>query len=485
MREFGFEVDKFNTKEAEGTPTPEPEVVEAVKKEIEKLGDNTKASYDKLNHAHAELLKEVDKLKGKDSDAIVESKLTKLTEDITTRQNDLDTKLQEALDAEKTKLTTRIDQLELALKRPSFESTSVDRDRDRKLVEQAKNFFIDVMVVGRPNEFGKGITKERIEAMDIDVKEYEQYIKSFNYFLRKDEKLITPDHMKSLQVGIDPDGGQTVVPAMSSSIVKRLYEADPLRDLASNETITTGSLELLVDYDEADAGWEAETIAGPETGTPKLNKKSIPVHVLYAKPKATQTLLEDSAINIENWLGDKVANKFIRTEGPAYINGDGVGKPRGFLTYANGTDFGEIERTNMGHATQLTTDGFINVKYSLIEEYLNRGTWLMNRLTVADAMKLKDGEGNYIWKPGITTDANSTLLGLPVRMSTTMPTVAAGALSIALADWRETYMIVDRLGITVQRDPFTAKPFVEFYVRKRVGGDVKNYQSIKIGIVAA
>ena len=107
----------------------------------------------------------------------------------------------------------------------------------------------------------------------------------------------------------------------------------------------------------------------------------------------------------------------------------------------------------------------------------------MNRLAIVDVLQLKDGAGRYIWSPGLKEDDFSTLLGLPVRMSTTMPVQAASALSVAIADWRESYMIVDRLGITVQRDPYTVKPYVEFYTRKRVGGDVINFQALKLGVV--
>jgi HK97 family phage major capsid protein len=138
----------------------------------------------------------------------------------------------------------------------------------------------------------------------------------------------------------------------------------------------------------------------------------------------------------------------------------------------------------MQAAAALTADGFIALKYSLVEDYLNRGTFVMNRTTVRDAMYLKDGEGRYIWKPGFQDDSQSSILGLNVRMATSMPAVAAGALAVALADWREAYMVVDRLGITIQRDPFTQKPMIEFYTRKRVGGDVVNYQAIKLGNIA-
>ena len=141
----------------------------------------------------------------------------------------------------------------------------------------------------------------------------------------------------------------------------------------------------------------------------------------------------------------------------------------------------------MGAASTLTADGFISVKYELIDYYLNSAAlaWLMRRSTVAAAMKLKNGDGDYIWKPGLTTDQRSTILGVNVEMVPTMPAVAAGALSVALADWKEAYSIVDRLGITVQRDPYTKKPYTEFYTRKRVGGDVVNFQAIKLGKISA
>jgi HK97 family phage major capsid protein len=139
----------------------------------------------------------------------------------------------------------------------------------------------------------------------------------------------------------------------------------------------------------------------------------------------------------------------------------------------------------MGAAAALTADGFINIKFHLKEAFLDRGTWLMNRTTVLAALLLKDGQGNYIWSPGILGqgDVRGNIVGLPIRMSTTMPAVSANALAVALADWKAAYLILDRLGITVQRDPYTVKPFVEFYTRKRVGGDVDNWEAIKIGVI--
>lgn len=444
----------------------EPDVVQAVTEEIKKLGDNTKANYDELNRRYEELKGLVDS-QPKEIRSDVKEQITKLTEDITTRQAALDENI-----------TKRVDNVEVAVRRLPRQilTDTVNEEKD------AKEFFTAQKAI----KDDKGANYRYIDGMDVDVDLYRQYKKSFLQFMRinGDERAMSPEDQKSLSVGKDPDGGYLVTPAMSNRIIQRVFESDPIRQLASVETITTGAIEWNVDWGEAGSGWEGEYVAGDETDTPQWNKKRIPVHILYAAPRATQTLLEDAGINVETWLANHVARRFARQEGVAFVSGDGVDRPRGFTTYSSGTTFGTVEQVAMGAAAALTADGFIGVKYSLKEEFLNRGTWLMNRLTVADAMYLKDGTGNYIWKPGLADDNVSTILGLPVRMSTTMATVAANALSVALADWAEAYMIVDRLGITVLRDPYSVRPFVEFYTRKRVGADVINYDALKIGIIS-
>jgi len=467
----------------ETAKTLEPEVVKAVQDEIKKLGDNVKKNYEDLQKRYTELKSLLEASEGK-FDSLVQAQITKLGEDITTRQEALDQKIVSInIEEEKKALTDRMDELDAAIKRQLKENVPTELPEDLK---NAWDLKIAAMAAG--GHFEKGANWEKLRALKPDVEEYRAYTSAFEGWVRRNVAgLIPPEEVKALSVGIDPDGGYTVTPTMSNQIVKRLFESDPLRSLASVETISTGAIEWLVDYDEAGGGWEGETESGAETGTPQIFKKRIPVHVLYAKPRATQTLLEDSAINIESWLADKQSNRFLRLEAASFVDGDGVGKPRGFLTYGNYTTAGvdewsKIERQNIGNP--ITADGLIDLKFRLIEQYLQRGTWLVNRLTVADFMQLKDGAGRYIWSPGLKEDEYSTLLGLPLRMSTTMPIQAANALSVAIADWRESYMIVDRLGITVQRDPFTQKPYIEFYTRKRVGGDVINFQAIKLGVVA-
>ena len=481
----------------------EPTVVKAVLEEINTLGGNVKKQYDELRKDHSFLTDLVNKHKTlfEKLPADIKEQVTKFTEAVSTRQNELDNQVQVAakaakaiedkmnlVDAELKAKQDQLDKIQTALIR-NIRGGGGGGGQDTE-TDDAKLLRHSCLVVRMKDD--SGATWKRVEALgDINLDEYRSYLKAFETFVRDigDGRNLSAGHMKSLSVGADPDGGFTVTPAMAAKIIAREYEMDPMRELCAVETITTGAIEWMVDWDQAGFGWEGETSAGAETTTPGWKKVRIPVHVLYAKPRATQTLLEDSGINVETWLSNHVAKRFARAEGAAFVSGDGVGKPRGFLTYGAYTtnlgpsEWGRIDQVNMGAAATLTADGFNRVKFALVEYYLSRGTWLMNRTTVAAAMLLKDGNGQYLWRPGLEAGISATLVGLPVRMSTSMPTIAANALAVALADWQEAYMIVDRLGITIQRDPFTAKPFVEFYTRKRVGGDVANFEAIKIGIV--
>jgi len=443
----------------------EKEVHVNILNEIKKLGDSVTASktnYEEMRKTHKKLEEVVNS--GEEGR---KGQIEKLKEEIVTRQEENEKNNKE--------MQGKMDALELAMKRPS-----------NKLIEpgsneykEAQEFLISSLAVRRERA-----SYDTVKSMKVDVDAYKAYCETFETFLRKDRELLTPEQVKALSVGVDPDGGITVTPSMSSKITAKLYESDPIRQLSRVENISTDAFEEMVDWSEASSGWETETQHGDETDTPKFKKKRIPVHIMYAAPRVTQQLLEDSGINIEAWLAGKVAEKFNRVEAASFVTGNGVGKPVGFLTYDNGTTYGTIQQINMGVADKITADGYIDIKYSLQEYYVNRGTWLMNRQTVRDTMTLKDGIGNYLWKPAFAVDAPSTILSLPVRMSTTMPVVAANSLSVVLADWKEAYCIVDRLGITIQRDPYTVKPFIEYYTRRRVGADVTNWDAIKIGKIA-
>lgn len=259
-----------------------------------------------------------------------------------------------------------------------------------------------------------------------------------------------------------------------------------MRAYASIQTISTDALEGLFDLDEAASGWVAETDSRSETNTPVVGKWRIPVHELYAKPRATQKLLDDAEINMEAWLASKVAEKFGRDEANAFVVGNGVGKPRGFLTYANGTTLpGTIEQVKTGANGAFASapngsDVLVTALYSLKQQYRANATWFMNRATTGLVRRLKDSNGQMVWAPGIAAGQPATLLGYPVASFEDMPNPATGSLSIAVGDMREAYQIVDRVGIRTLRDPYSAKPYVEFYTTKRVGGDVVNFEAVKI-----
>ncbi len=301
--------------------------------------------------------------------------------------------------------------------------------------------------------------------------------KLFDGYLRKG---LNEMEIKALSSDSDEDGGLLITPQTSSEIVKKVFETSPMRQHASVQTISSSSLEILQDLDEAGAGWVGEVEARPETSTPKLNMIEIPVHELYAEPQATQRLLDDAAINMEAWLAEKVADRFARFENAAFVSGDGVKKAKGFLSYAAGTGFFQVEQVNSGSATTITGDSLINLMYSLKTAYKPNAKYFMSRDAIKVARLLKDLDGRYLWAPGLDGQTAGSILGYEIVEFQDMPTVAAGNLVAAFGDMRQAYQIVDRIGIRVLRDPFTAKPFIKFYTTKRVGGGVKNFEALKL-----
>ncbi len=327
----------------------------------------------------------------------------------------------------------------------------------------------------------RGAVVGSFNASDMDG-----YKAAFDTFIRKGEEVMGVDERKALSVGADPDGGYVVNPDLSGRIVMKVFESSPMRAYASVQVISTDALEGLFDLNEASSGWVGETDARAETNTPQLGKWRIPAHELYAKPKATQKLLDDASINMEAWLAAKVSEKFARDESNAFVVGNGINKPRGFLTYASGTTLpGTIEQFATGASGALAAapdggDALINALYGLKQQYRANATWFMNRATLKLVRKAKDSDGSYLWSPGISAGQPATLLGYPVASFEDMPDPASGSLSIAVGDMREAYQIVDRIGIRTLRDPYSAKPYVEFYTSKRVGGDVVNFEAVKI-----
>ncbi len=229
-------------------------------------------------------------------------------------------------------------------------------------------------------------------------------------------------------------------------------------------------------------GWLRQMRA-QSRAAPNVNRVNIPVHELYAEPRITQRLLDDAQFDVDNWLAQKIADRMARAENDAFINGDGVGKPKGFLSYADGTTFGSLEQIETGATgnwdASNPADTLIETMLSLPASYADGAVWLMNRNTLADIRQFKGNDGQYLWQPaGVNT--YSSLLGYEVKLSEDMPTKASDSLSVAFGNFKAGYTIVERHDVRILRDPFTAKPYVKFYATKRVGGDVVNFEAIKL-----
>ncbi|HVY13507.1 MAG TPA: phage major capsid protein [Alphaproteobacteria bacterium] len=295
---------------------------------------------------------------------------------------------------------------------------------------------------------------------------------------------------KAMSVISDPDGGYLVPAELSDRIVTRQFDTTPLRQLATVMTVTSDAVEMLRDTNDADAQWVGELDTRSDTDPGQLGRVRIPVFELHAQPKATQKLLDDANLNVEEWLTNKIAGKFSRKENAAFVNGDGITMPRGFATYSvaatadDSRSWGVFEYVASGasgaFASSNPGDALIDLMHKLRAGYLPKAAWIMPR-AVADAVrKFKESTTSaYIWQPGLQAGQPASLLGFPVHLGEDMPALSAGSLSVAFGNFAEGYTIVDRIGLRILRDPFTAAPFVKFRCNKRVGGDVTNFEAIK------
>lgn len=293
----------------------------------------------------------------------------------------------------------------------------------------------------------------------------------------------------SLSSSSDPDGGFTVPTEMSKEIDRVASTISVMRQLATVVNISTDTYEKLVNQGGATSGWVGEKASRTETSAPQLAKIAINTKEFYANPAATQKLLDDSSLNIEQWLADEVATVFNEAEGDAFINGNGVEKPKGILGYTTVPNasyaWGKIGFIATGAKSTFTdVDKLIDLQQALKATYQPGAVFLMNTSTQGTVRKFKDGEGNYIWQLGLKEGAPNLLLGKPVVIDDNMPSVASDKYPIAYANFKRAYLIVDRFGVRVLRDPYTNKPYIHFYTTKRVGGGVVMYEAIKLLKVA-
>lgn len=292
---------------------------------------------------------------------------------------------------------------------------------------------------------------------------------------------------KALSTGSGPDGGYLAPSTVEGEILRRLANVSPIRSLATVRMISSGTYKKAFSTTGPASGWVGETAVRAQSASPTLAELSFPAMELYAMPAATQSLLDDAIVNIDQWIAEEVESAFAEQEGAAFVNGDGVDKPKGFLAYPTVADaswsWGNIGVLNSGAAgaflTSNPSDVLIDLVYALKAGYRQNASFVMNRKTQAAIRKFKDANGNYLWQPPASAGAPATLLGFPLVEAEDMPNIAANAVSIAFGDFRRGYLVVDRAGVRILRDPYSAKPYVLFYTTKRVGGGVQDFAAIK------
>lgn len=312
---------------------------------------------------------------------------------------------------------------------------------------------------------------------------------AFDLYMRKGvDKGLHELESKALSVGVSTDGGFLALPETEARIDRLLSVASPVRGISGVQKISGNIYKKPFATSSASTGWVGETAARPQTTTPVLAELSFPAMELYAMPSATQTILDDAAVDTEAWLADEVQIIFAEQEGLAFVSGDGVNKPKGFLSYTNVANaswtWGNIGYLATGvsgaFAASNPSDALVNLIYTLKQGHRANANWVLNRNVQAEIRKFKDANGLYLWQPALQAGQPASLLGYPVTESEDMPNLGANSFSIAFGDFKRGYLVVDRVGIRVLRDPYTAKPYVLFYTTKRVGGGVQNFEAIKL-----
>ncbi|MDR2724451.1 MAG: phage major capsid protein [Holosporaceae bacterium] len=311
----------------------------------------------------------------------------------------------------------------------------------------------------------------------------------FSEYIRKG----TCDFLKKSLSDKEKSCGTHFIPQeIALRINDRLKLLSPMRVISRIITVSSSSIELLIDSKMPEAGWVSkDKDEREETNSPEIQKVKIPVHEIYAKPQISQNLLDDSQINVEEWLIAKISEKIAALENEAFIKGDGDGKPSGFLDVESeekeNRDFGKLQHFYSGASGKfIDNDSAVNILIDIVCSikpiYVKKAKWIMSRSGLAEIRKLRNNDGTYLWQPSLSEASPATLLGYPVIIDDDMPALVENtdSTSVAFGDFYSGYQIVDRQDLKILRDPYTSKPFVEFYTTKRTGGGVTDFDAIKL-----
>lgn len=374
---------------------------------------------------------------------------------------------------------------------------------DRRLAEIEKKLTADVVTTEKVDRINRALDRQSrlmdemaLKAARPPVGEASpagaapiEFKAAFEAYLRRgDETALRDLEAKAFSGSVSGDGGVIIPPELDTEIGRRVAMISPLRRLATVRQISTSVLKKPFATNRLATGWVSETAARAQTNSQNLAEIAVPTFELYAQPAASQTLLDDAAVDMEGWIAAEVELVFAEQEGTAFITGDGTTRPKGILSFpavAEGNwSWGNIGYVATGQANGFKPSGpldtIFEAIYALKAGYRQNGTFLMNRKTQAEIRKFKDTTGNYIWSPPAAAGQPAALAGFPVAEAEDMPDFTAGGYAIAFGDFRSAYLIVDRIGTRMLRDPYSAKPFVLFYVTRRVGGTVQNFDALKL-----
>jgi HK97 family phage major capsid protein len=364
---------------------------------------------------------------------------------------------------------------------------------DERLAQIEKRFAADVVTAEKVERISKALDDLTLKARRPHLSgekphEPSEHKRAFDGYIRRGESQgLSTLEQKAMSVGSGTDGGYLVPSQTEAEISRALAKASPMRQIADVRQSSVTLYKKPFATAGAATGWIGETAARPQTNSPVLAELQFPAFELYAQPAATQALLDDSIVNLDEWLAREVETVFAEQETEAFINGDGVTRPKGFLTYPKVANtawvWGSTGYVPTGVAGNFTgtnsSDKLVDVIYALKAGYRQNARWMLNRNTQSAIRKFKDGQGNYLWQPAASPDGSATLMSFPVIESESMPDIATDSHAVAFGDFKRGYLIVDRVGVRVLRDPFSTKPYVLFYTTKRVGGGIQDFDAIK------
>lgn len=303
--------------------------------------------------------------------------------------------------------------------------------------------------------------------------------KAFDLFLRKGKDALEPEEVKALRVSDDTSGGYLSPPEFSAEVDKNVVQFSPVRTAARVGPTSASSVIVPKRTGRPTGRWvgETEQRAGTQSA---YGQTEVPIDEMSAYVDVSNKLLEDAAADVPAEIAFDLGEEFGRLEGNSFTVGDGVKKPLGFMSDTN------VSYTASGSATLIQADGLIDLFYALLPYYRQRGVWMLNGSTLAKIRKLKDGQGQYLWMPGLAAGQPETILGRPVVEAVDMPDVAGDAYPVAFGDFT-SYRIYDRVDISILRDSLTQAidGVTRFVGRKRVGARLIRPEAIRKLKIAA